>query len=49
MVVVLVELAVLLVLVIGLSWLLRRVREDHDELVVEHWRRNGRDRRPWGW
>jgi uncharacterized membrane protein YqiK len=49
MLVVFIEIAVSLVLIAGVLWWLQRVREDHDELIVEHWRRNGRDRQPWGW
>lgn len=46
---VLVELVVALALVGVLVRILRRVRDDQDAEVVEHWARNGRDRRPPPW
>lgn len=49
MLVVLIEIAVLLVLIIGVLCWLQRVRKEHDEFIVEHWRRDGRNRQPWGW
>jgi hypothetical protein len=45
-----VSLLVLVALIVGLRALLRRVRAHHDELIAEHWRRNGKEwRRPNDW
>lgn len=40
---------VILVLLLGLTLLLRYVRADQDAKIAEHWRRNGREWRSKDW